>query len=149
MVGEDLEIDNPERSQTAGPVAGTVQPMLGLMIVDDNAAMRTVLRAVAQMLGDFDVRGEADDGRSAVELAARIAVDVIVLDVDMPVLDGLSALPRIKQAHPDATVVMYSSTVNALEKAQAILLGAAAVFDKSHHTAEDVLVGARQLHQSG
>ena len=69
----------------------------GLMIVDDDPVIRGVLRELVEMcLEGFAVVAEAADGREAVALAARLDPDVIVMDIRMPVMDGIQATRRIK-----------------------------------------------------
>ena len=70
--------------------------------------MRIVLRAVLEEDGEFVVVGEAGDGEEAVTEVGRLQPDVIVLDLSMPVLDGLEAIPRIEEVAPDARIVVFS-----------------------------------------
>jgi DNA-binding NarL/FixJ family response regulator len=82
---------------------------LRVLLVDDAETLRHVL---ALCLGDeegFEVVAEAGDGRNAVELARRTQPDVVLLDLAMPVMDGFEALPLIRQAAPDARVIVHSS----------------------------------------
>ncbi len=67
----------------------------GVLVVDDQALLRTAFSSLIQAEDDLDVVGEAADGRQAVELAASLAPDVVVMDVRMPVMDGIEATRRI------------------------------------------------------
>ncbi|HEY3866832.1 MAG TPA: response regulator transcription factor [Actinocrinis sp.] len=69
-----------------------------VLVVDDQALLRTAFRSLIDAEDDMQVVGEAGDGREAVELAARTAPDVVVMDVRMPVLDGIEATRRITRA---------------------------------------------------
>ena len=60
--------------------------------------------------------GEAEDGTRAVELARELQPDIVILDVQMPLMGGLEALPKILEAAPDAKVIVYSSGEPALEE---------------------------------
>jgi DNA-binding NarL/FixJ family response regulator len=67
----------------------------GVLVVDDQALLRTAFSSLIQAEDDLDVVGEAADGRQAVELAASLAPDVVVMDVRMPVMDGIEATRQI------------------------------------------------------
>jgi DNA-binding NarL/FixJ family response regulator len=66
-----------------------------VLVVDDEALLRTAFSALIAAEDDLEVAGQAADGRQAVELAASLAPDVVVMDVRMPVLDGIQATRRI------------------------------------------------------
>ena len=70
--------------------------MTSVLLVDDDAELRLLLRVTLSDRG-FDIVGEAGDGSEGVEQAARLQPDVIVLDLSMPTMDGLTALPLLAQ----------------------------------------------------
>ena len=67
----------------------------GVLVVDDQALLRTAFSSLIDAEDDLEVLGEAADGRQAVELAASLAPDVVVMDVRMPVMDGIEATRQI------------------------------------------------------
>jgi len=67
----------------------------GVLVVDDQALLRTAFSSLIDAEDDLEVVGEAANGRQAVELAASLAPDVVVMDVRMPVMDGIEATRRI------------------------------------------------------
>ena len=67
----------------------------GVLVVDDQALLRTAFSSLIDAEDDLEVVGEAADGRQAVELAASLAPDVVVMDVRMPVMDGIEATRQI------------------------------------------------------
>jgi DNA-binding NarL/FixJ family response regulator len=80
-----------------------------ILLVDDHPLTRDGLAA---LLGDhgFDVVGQASDGHNAIELAAELRPDVILLDLSMPGLSGLEALPRLRAEAPDCEVVVLTAS---------------------------------------
>jgi len=81
--------------------------MPGILIADDNQAMRASLRAILSREG-WQLCGEAMDGRQAVDLARELKPDLIILDLAMPVLDGLHAGAEIVKADPSRPVILYT-----------------------------------------
>jgi CheY-like chemotaxis protein len=79
-----------------------------VLIADDSDDVRALLRAQLEMDGRFAVIGEAEDGAVAVELAREHQPDLVVLDLAMPRVDGLTALPLLREAAPGAQVVVLS-----------------------------------------
>lgn len=81
---------------------------LRTLIVDDNAAMRRVLRAVLNGYHGMEVVGEATNGEEALQQAETLVPDLIIMDVSMPVLDGLSAAECVKRNRPETGILMWS-----------------------------------------
>jgi DNA-binding NarL/FixJ family response regulator len=98
-----------------------------VLVVDDSAPLRQLVK-IALDLSGWLVVAEADNGHEAVAVAYELAPDVIILDQQMPVLDGLSALPRLRRASPSSRIVMWSNDPIARE---GLTAGASAVVDKS------------------
>ena len=78
------------------------------LIVDDHAVFRSALREFLEGMEDFEVIGEADNGKEAVELSASLSPDLVVMDVNMPELDGRKACMEIKRKKAGPIVVLYS-----------------------------------------
>ena len=78
-----------------------------VLIVDDEPDIRLVVRVFATSVG-HEIVGEAANGLQAIEMARQHQPDVIVLDVMMPGMTGLEALPQLREACPDATIVIFS-----------------------------------------
>ena len=82
-----------------------------LMIVDDHAVGRQGLKAFLATEEDIEVLGEAGNGREAVELAAKLKPDVVLMDLVMPELDGIGATAAIKQNQPRVEVLVMTSFI--------------------------------------
>ena len=104
-----------------------------VLVVDDSAFMR---RAISLMLSEdpgIDVVATARNGREGVELAAKLRPDVITMDIEMPEMDGLTALRRIMREHPTQVLMLSSLTVDGSVAAlQAMRIGAADVMAKDN-----------------
>ena len=79
-----------------------------VLVIDDSAAIRELVRHALDRTADFEVVAEASDGEAAVAAAREHQPGLVLLDIAMPDLDGLQALPLIRSVVPDATVVMLS-----------------------------------------
>ena len=101
-----------------------------VLVADDSAGVRELLVLLLNMESAFTVVGEARDGLAAVALAERLQPDLVILDVQMPRLDGIEALPRVREASPDSQVVIFTGdSVYDVER-EAREAGAAAVIAK-------------------
>lgn len=115
-----------------------------VLIVDDTESMRELMRAHVNDAG-MDVVAEAVDGLQAVTLARQVQPDAVILDVEMPVMDGLQALPGLIDAAPETKVVVFSSRSHAATAAAATARGAAGVFYKGQHKSRDVVDYVQRL----
>ena len=106
----------PERSAT-----------IRVMVVDDSAVVRGFIVRILEAEPGIDVVATCANGQIAVQQAARLALDVIILDVEMPVMDGLTAVPKLLAANPHARIVMASTLTqrNAGVSLEALQRGAA------------------------
>ena len=79
-----------------------------VFVCDDVAPLRRLIRAKLEEGGDLLVVGEAEDGLAGVAGIAELQPDVALLDISLPKLDGLAAIPRIKRAAPDTAIILFS-----------------------------------------
>jgi DNA-binding NarL/FixJ family response regulator len=103
---------------------------IGVLICDDVEAMRLLLGAVIELRPGLRLLGEAEDGEQAIAAAERLQPDVILLDVSMPRLTGLEALPEIKRVAPKAKVIVLSGFATTMLAAEALALGAHRYLEK-------------------
>jgi DNA-binding NarL/FixJ family response regulator len=95
-----------------------------ILIVDDHPLTREALSSLLRAHG-FDVVGCASDGRQAITEVARLQPDLLLLDLSMPGMDGLTALPRLREAAPDTEVVVLTASGTEENLLAAIRAGAA------------------------
>lgn len=101
-----------------------------VLLADDAHEMRGLLALSLSLTGRFDIVGEAGNGREAVDLTASARPDVVLLDLSMPVMDGLEALPLILGERPETVVVVFSGFNEVQLGQEARALGAAAYVEK-------------------
>lgn len=83
-----------------------------VLIVDDNADVRMLLRVGIELRDGIEVVAEATNGLEALEAAERVRPDIVILDREMPVADGLEVLPRLRELCPSALIVLYTATAD-------------------------------------
>jgi DNA-binding NarL/FixJ family response regulator len=108
-----------------------------VLLCDDCAPVRELVRLVLEVEG-IQVVGEAGDGGAAIEEAGRCQPDVVLLDLSMPAMDGLEALPEIRRVAPQARVVVLSGFDNPLIVERALELGAVRYVEKGGRPEEIV-----------
>jgi DNA-binding NarL/FixJ family response regulator len=115
-----------------------------IVVADDNAAVRHALRNVLESKGNWKVDGEAVDGQDAIEKAKQLHPDLIVLDLSMPVMNGIDAARVLHQIMPGVPLILCSLHTNDILKEQASAAGVNAVVSKAQNM--QVLVNkAREL----
>jgi two-component system, NarL family, response regulator NreC len=95
-----------------------------IVLADDHTILRNGLRALLERQADFEVVGEASNGREAIEGVARESPDVVILDIAMPVLNGIEAAQRISAEHPKTAVVILSMYADEAYILRALRVGA-------------------------
>lgn len=93
-----------------------------MLIADDHARARNGLRALLTTWPAIEVVGEAENGQQAIRLAEEVQPDVVLLDVRMPLMDGLEAAQLIKSRWPEMKVIVMS--MYSVHKAEALTAGA-------------------------
>jgi DNA-binding NarL/FixJ family response regulator len=115
-----------------------------VLVVDDAANLRELLTMLLEVEDDFEVVGTAADGEQAIAAADALQPDVVLLDLAMPVMDGLQALPALRERLPLARIVIFSGFEHEALAEEALQAGADAYLEKG--TSVTRLVNAlRQL----
>jgi DNA-binding NarL/FixJ family response regulator len=116
-----------------------------VLIVDDNAMIRSSLRSWIEGKADLQVCGEAENGMVAVQKVEEMRPDIVILDLQMPVMDGLEAARKISNIAPDTAMVMFTMhpSRELLRAAQAA--GVRDVVSKTDQLSDHLLLALRQI----
>jgi two-component system, chemotaxis family, protein-glutamate methylesterase/glutaminase len=108
---------------------------IGVLVVDDSAVIRRMVSSVLEADPEIDVVGTAANGRIALEKLDQLRPDIIILDVEMPVMDGLATLRALRLTHPHLPVVMFSTLTErgAMATLDALAAGATDYLTKPSH----------------
>jgi DNA-binding NarL/FixJ family response regulator len=117
---------------------------IGVLLVDDHTVVRQGLRALLRSEEDIEILGEAENGRQAVMLAKKAPPDVVVMDVAMPVMNGLEATRQILKALPSSKVLVLTSYGDDECVEQMMQAGAAGYLIKQT-AANDLLKAIREV----
>jgi DNA-binding NarL/FixJ family response regulator len=104
-----------------------------ILLVDDNAYIRQALCKVFTLEGDFDICGEAENGREAIEKAEELQPDLIIMDLSMPVMNGIDAARIVRQRMPTVPLVIFSEYSDVFSEREAQAAGVSALVPKSKH----------------
>lgn len=119
-------------------VMGTTSTHTTVVIIDDTPDLRMLLRMVLELSDHYTVVGEAGDGASGIDAVREWQPDLVLLDLAMPVMNGLEALPGIRRACPAAVVVVLSGFEADRMAAQALARGATGYVQKGT-TPDDIV----------
>jgi chemotaxis response regulator CheB len=104
-----------------------------VLIADDNALIRHTLCELFQSQADFGVCGQAENGKEAIDKALELRPDLIVLDLSMPVMNGLDAARVLKRIMPAVPVIMFSEYSKAFSEQEARSAGIWVLVSKAEH----------------
>jgi DNA-binding NarL/FixJ family response regulator len=117
-----------------------------VLIVDDHGVVRSGLRVFLDLLDDIEVVGEAADGSEGLAAARRLRPDVVLMDLLMPRMDGLTATARIREELPETEVVAMTSFIEE-DKVTAALEAGAAGYLLKDASADEVAAAIRDAHE--
>lgn len=115
-----------------------------VLLVDDRSAVRTGLRIWLSLEPDLEVVGEASDGSEAISLTQALCPDVVLMDVEMPGMNGISATAALRQVAPHSAVVILTLYDDTATRTRAREAGAAA-FVAKHQMEETLLAEIRRV----
>jgi DNA-binding NarL/FixJ family response regulator len=102
-----------------------------VLIADDNLYIRQGLCELLAREEDFDTCGQAKNGKEAIEKAEKLRPDLVLLDLSMPVMNGLDATRTLKRVMPEVPVIMFSAYSDSFTEEEACSAGASALVSKS------------------
>ncbi|MDB5081484.1 MAG: DNA-binding response regulator [Chloroflexi bacterium] len=120
-----------------------------ILIVDDHPVVRDGLNAILETQPDFEVVGEAGDGQEAVAQVENLRPDVVLLDLDMPVLDGLGALRQIMEHRPETKVIIFTVFDTDERILTAVQSGAQGYLLKGDAPRNEIFRAVRTVYQGG
>lgn len=122
--------------------AGLIQ----VLIVDDHHMVRKGLKILLEQFPGIKVVGEAANGLQAIEYVSRLKPDIVLMDLVMPVMDGIEAIQRIIALHPDQYIIVLTASSDGETFVQAIQAGAQGYFVKDLEP-EELVRAIRNVHQ--
>ncbi len=116
--------------------------MARVLVVDDSAVVRNAVRDVFTAHHDFEICGEAENGLEAIEKAAKLTPDLVILDLSMPVMNGLDAARVLNEKMPNTPIILFSVYSDLLRQNATHKAGIAALVSKNEKLG--ALVGTAQ-----
>ncbi len=124
----------------------SVMKAIRVLIVDDHPALRRGLKSLLSSYPDIQIVGEAGDGASAIQAVSQFSPDIVLLDIQMPELNGVEVAQRLRRVAPAAKIIALTAYDNEEYVLSAIQAGASAYLLKSTSD-ETVIEAIRQVHQ--
>jgi DNA-binding NarL/FixJ family response regulator len=122
--------------------------VIKLVIADDQELIRESLSIVLEMDDEIEIVGSAENGTEAIELCGQHHPDTILMDINMPVMDGISATKIIKQRWPEMKVIILTTFQEINYVVDALAIGAEGYLLKAIHP-RDLLAGIKLIHKGG
>lgn len=141
---ESLQIQSVTGEERSG-LTPSKKLSIRIIVADDHPIVRDGIRRLLTLEPDFDVIGEAGDGREVIELVTHLDPDILLLDLRMPNLDGLSALQTLQQTNRRTKIIVLTASDDKNEFVQAMKLGCSGIVLKQ--TAPELIVKSiRKVH---
>jgi DNA-binding NarL/FixJ family response regulator len=121
--------------------------MVRILIVDDHAVVRRGVRALLQPSPDWEICGEAENGQDAIRLAEDLKPEIIIMDLSMPVMNGLQATRAIRQSLPQIKVVLFSLHTSS-ELVRSIFMAGAQGYVLKSDAETDLLTALETVHNN-
>jgi DNA-binding NarL/FixJ family response regulator len=150
LIAAQRQSDDAPRRETraAGRIARGERPRTRIVLVDDNRFLRRSVRGLLETEPDMQVVGEAGNGEEALEVIRREQPDVVVMDISMPLMDGIEATRRAVAETPTMRIIGLS--LHSGEQIERLMMGAGAVaLVAKDGPPEDLLIAIRAARPSG
>jgi two-component system response regulator NreC len=122
--------------------------MIKVLLVDDHTLFRQGIRSLLSNASDIEVVGEADNGQEAIEMTKMLSPDVAVMDLVMPIMNGIEAAQQINELYPD-TKILILSMYDDDDYIRQILRAGASGYVLKRSASEDLLRAIREVHAGG
>jgi two-component system, NarL family, response regulator LiaR len=122
--------------------------VISVLLVDDHALLREGLCQLFQLEGDIQVVGEATDGLEAMQKIRKLQPDIVLMDINMPVVDGITLTRQVTQEFPMIAVIMLTMSRQSQQMLQAVKSGARGYLPKTA-SASEVAEAIRKVHNEG
>ena len=109
-----------------------------VLLVDDHRMVREAIRSLLKSVQTIDVVGEADNGAEAIASIGKLSPQVVVMDINMPKMDGLAATKLVRRHYPNVAVLGLSVTEDSFHKSAMEKAGAFRVMTKGTHGFDDL-----------
>ena len=120
--------------------------MINVLVVDDQKTSQQYLKTVLEVEPDLKIVGLANNGKEAIEQVAKLQPNIVIMDIDMPVIDGLTATKVITERYPLTKVLIFSLNDDDKSLSHAIEVGSKGYLYKSTPS-EDIALAIRSAHQ--
>jgi DNA-binding NarL/FixJ family response regulator len=122
-----------------------LQPHISrVLVADDHPIVRRGLTALFHPYAEFEIVGEAADGQEALDLCATLHPDIVLMDIHMPVMDGVDATRRIVLEYPEISVIIFSGT-GELERVPEAMTEGARGFIRKNASLVEIVVATRMM----
>ncbi|HET8671132.1 MAG TPA: response regulator transcription factor, partial [Candidatus Saccharimonadales bacterium] len=121
-----------------GPLMATQAGGIRVLLVDDHRMVREAIRSLLKSVQSIDVVGEADNGAEAIASIGKLSPQVVVMDINMPKMDGLAATKLVRRHYPNVAVLGLSVTEDSFHKSAMEKAGAFRVMTKGTHGFDDL-----------
>lgn len=125
-----------EAEEVAASATVSARSKIRVLLVDDHSVMRQALAAMLNLSDDIEVVGEAENGRIALDCARRLSPDIVLMDIEMPELDGIKATRLLRLEHPDIRVIGLSMHDKDDVEGDVLSAGASVFLSKNSPSAE-------------
>lgn len=120
--------------------------LIRVIVTDDHSIVRKGIKATLELIPDIELVGEAANGREAVEKAAELKPDVVLMDLVMPLMDGIEAIQKIKTQHPDIRILVLTTFAGEDKVFPAIKAGASG-YQLKDSGPEELIAAIRQVYR--
>lgn len=117
-----------------------------VLLVDDHTIVRQGIRALLESVPDIQIIGEADNGKTAVEMAEKLKPDIMLVDISLPLLNGLEVTRRVRKKVPGCKVLVLTMHENEMYVSQILRTGASGYLVKKTAVSE-LIMAIRSVHQ--